>query len=391
MTELSPRTRRLPALRAVSVAPDAAVAAVLIAAGLSLWSANDAGYAEIVWYPVGLLILLLGITLAWATPERALGRVASIIAWAFAAFTAWTFLSILWAGDRGLALTGANRTLVYLVTFVVVARRRWSGFDALGAILAWATATTALGYLALLRADNSEGSLSFLAGRFSSPVQYANANAAMFVLAAWPCFVASAQRRLPWPVRAFALGVASAAVELAMLAQSKGAALAVAATLPFVIAIVRERARQLLPLAATAVLVAAFHRPLLNVYTQMNLGNADTDALLRHAATAIAASFACATIAGALIARFGEPLVQRWPSHARLAGRTLVAAVAMTATISLVIVLADFGDRARPPTEHGMPSHIRATSLRHLTSSLPQAITVTTSGASRPTSFATIH
>ena len=53
---------------------DAAIAIVIAVGCFALWSANDAGYEEILWYPVALLFVLLGVVLAWSAPERALGR-----------------------------------------------------------------------------------------------------------------------------------------------------------------------------------------------------------------------------------------------------------------------------------------------------------------------------
>src|SRR5581483_2931805 len=107
-------------------------------------------------------------------PERRLGPAAVAAVGALAAFTAWAYLSLLWAEDSGLALTGANRSLLYLVVFVVVLRRRWRGPDALAALLCWSLATVIVGLVALLRAGDATHGGAFLFGRFSSPVEYAN-------------------------------------------------------------------------------------------------------------------------------------------------------------------------------------------------------------------------
>src|SRR5581483_2495695 len=128
--------------------------------------------------------------------------------------------------------------------------------------------TVAAGCVVLVQARDVAHDGAFLFGRFSSPVAYANANSALFVVAAWPCVAAFTERRLHWALRAAALGVATVAAELALLGQSKGAALGVAATVIFLTLVVRERARLVLAIALAAVPVALFHRPLLEVFSR---------------------------------------------------------------------------------------------------------------------------
>jgi hypothetical protein len=362
------------ALLGATIAPDVALAMLVVVAGLGLWSANDAGYAEILWYPVGLIFLLLAAMLAWTTPQRSLDRGSTIALAALSAFTAWAFMSILWAGDRGLALTGANRSLVYVVLFVVVARRRWRGLAALVALVAWSVITTAFGVAELARADDVNPAGAFIAGRFSSPVQYANANAALFVLAAWPCVMAFTEARLRWPFRALALGVAVVAVELAVLSQSKGAAIAVAITVAVVIALVPRRGRHLLPIAIAAAVTFLFHVPLLDVYRQADR-TGDTRSLVSAAVVAIVASFACAVATGVLVAGVGERLVARSPRATRLGSIAFVTAAAVASGIALVLVVAHFGGpretahRAwhafRSPGETASSSHFTSTAGNH--------------------------
>src|SRR5581483_11648382 len=149
--------------------------------------------------------------------------------------------------------------------------------------------TVAAGCVVLVQARDVAHDGAFLFGRFSSPVAYANANSALFVVAAWPCIAAFTERRLPWAARALALGLGTAAAELALLGQSKGAALGVAATLVFVVAVVRDRARFLVPVLVVAAVVAILERPLFDVYSKANDGG-DIHRLARDAFVAIAVS-----------------------------------------------------------------------------------------------------
>jgi len=124
---------------------------VTITGCFALWSAHDAGYEEILWYPVALLVLLLGAVLTLSTPARAPGRWTAVSLAALAAYVAWAYVSITWAGDRGIALVGANRALLYLILFAVLATRRWRGIDALALAAAWGFATIVVGCVTLVR------------------------------------------------------------------------------------------------------------------------------------------------------------------------------------------------------------------------------------------------
>jgi hypothetical protein len=91
-------------VKRLSVPPDLLVVGVTTLAAFAVWSSTDGGYAEVVWYPVGIILLLLAVMLVWSAPWRRLGHRSLIAAAGLAGYTAWSFLSIIWAGDRGLDL-----------------------------------------------------------------------------------------------------------------------------------------------------------------------------------------------------------------------------------------------------------------------------------------------
>src|SRR5438876_12290735 len=101
-----------------TVPPDVAVVSLATLVIFAVWSGNDGGYGELLWYPAAVLLLILLVVLAWAAPGRALDRLSLTAVVALGALTGWTFLSILWGGDRGIALTGAHRTLTVLLVFI---------------------------------------------------------------------------------------------------------------------------------------------------------------------------------------------------------------------------------------------------------------------------------
>src|SRR4051794_4058790 len=97
-----------------------ALAAVVL---FVVWATDDAAQAPTTWLPGALLLALLLAICAWTLPlrARALPRALQVALGALAAFTVWSYLTILWARDEGIAWDGANRTLLYLVVFALFA------------------------------------------------------------------------------------------------------------------------------------------------------------------------------------------------------------------------------------------------------------------------------
>jgi hypothetical protein len=82
-----------------------------------------------------------------------------------------------------------------------------------------------------------------LYNRVSWPTGYSNTSASLGVLGFWTLVGVAAERRLLWPVRALALGVAVPALGFAVLTQSRGAAVTLIVVAPLAILLVRERLR----------------------------------------------------------------------------------------------------------------------------------------------------
>src|ERR1700691_6000714 len=100
-------------------APPATVPAFAALALMVVWATDEAGYPLTHWAPGGLIVLaLLAIALAAGRSSRARLRWREIPAavrvavLCLAAYTALSFLSILWAAVPGDAWEGANRTLL---------------------------------------------------------------------------------------------------------------------------------------------------------------------------------------------------------------------------------------------------------------------------------------
>jgi hypothetical protein len=349
------------------------VVALLVAA---TWTANDGGYAEVLWYPGALLLVVLLAVLEWSVPGVALGRRALAALAALALFTGWSFLSIAWADDRGLALTGAGRTLAYLVAFAVALRRPWTRRNAFAWGVLWALAVVGIGLVVFLKGTfAADPTASFAGGRLTAPIDYANANAALFVLPIWPLVVLAQDAEARAELRALAFGAAAAAVDLALLAQSKGAALASFATLLVFVAVGGRRVRRLVPIVVLGALAAAFSRPLFDVYTRVNDHDAPVRAI-RDARSALLWMVAIALVAGWAIAvvdrRFFRGATRLTTGLTRAAGGLLWAG-AVAAVIALLVAfgnpvtLVRHGWRSftNPPTASTASSHFASAAGNH--------------------------
>src|ERR1700693_1659411 len=223
-----------------------------------VWATDQAGYPVTHWAPGGLIVLaLLGLTLAIVPLRRSqVPTTVKIALGSLAAYTAFSYLSILWAGVPGDAWEGANRTLLYLLVFTLFACWPQRGRSAALLLGGWTLAMIGLGTFVLLHLDAaSSAALQAMVsgGRLLYPSGYANANAAQWLMAFWPALLLARSRRLPWGGRGVLGGAAVLLAEVALLSQSRGSLYATPVMLVLVFALLPERTRTfalLVPVAA---------------------------------------------------------------------------------------------------------------------------------------------
>lgn len=338
----APRTLRAPAPAFFLKLPrlDPAIPGAVALVVFAFWGGTDGGYSELVWYPSGLLLLVLLLVTEWSVPGRQLGRRSWLALGAFGAFTAWAYMSISWASDRGLALTGANRTLVYLVVFLLALRRPWGSKQLATWTGVWAFAIAVVGLTRLLvGVASAHPTDMFEGGRLTVPVQYPNANAALFVLAVWPLVRLAQEPRLHAALRALALAGAGASFDLALLAQSKGAALGGLVALCFYVLFGRNRLRLVIPLLLVFGTALALHGPLLDVYSRSNDGHGAAAAIHAAAIAILLGSLALLAL-GLVVAvvdsRFASVPSRRMALLARAAAVALGTAVAVGAVVGIL-------------------------------------------------------
>jgi O-antigen ligase len=325
----------------------------LLGVGVFLWwAATEGGYAPTTWYPGALLFLVLALAVArWPARGTTPQLPAAVAVALLTAFAIWSFLSIAWAGVKGDAWDGANRTLMYATVFAAFALPRWRPREVAGLLAVFAVGVAAIG-AGVLAVD---GASAFAGNRFADPMGYANANAALFLVAFWPAVALAARPELHWTVRGLLLASGGVVLQLAVLAQSRASFIAGSVALAIHVLLSPERSRALLALLPVGGVTLASLGPLLDVYAS------GTEAELRSAVArerlALALSAAALLGWGALSAAFGRRRARRrvpFPARARLLAVTGASAGALLVTLAVGAAVAGFpGSRFTGGLESG--------------------------------------
>ncbi|HEY6758624.1 MAG TPA: O-antigen ligase family protein [Baekduia sp.] len=285
-------------------------APTLLAVGVLLaWTPLDGGQAITRWAPGAIVLLaLLGLALVALAPLRwaELPGAVRVAALALGAFTAWSFLSIAWADDRGVALEGADRTLLYLAAFLLFALWPQRPATAAWVLGLWTFGVGAIAVITLVRIGAvADPSRLFGGDRLIEPIGYANAEAAMWLMALWPAVTLAASDRVPWPLRGIAAALAVVLLDVALLSQSRGSLLALPVCAVLLVAIVPGRLRTI------AVLVPVLGAAAAALPKVLDMGDAldgtDRGAVLDAASKVTSTVLLLAVVAGVVVA-----LVAAW-------------------------------------------------------------------------------
>jgi UDP-GlcNAc:undecaprenyl-phosphate GlcNAc-1-phosphate transferase len=274
----------------------AALGAVGLAAGLSpLFSAY---YSPGVWVPLGLLVVVAAAAVAVARPHS-IPRPAVAAVAGLAGLGLWSLISSGWAQSAESATVEANRWLSYaalllLATALTRGRRRASLLlVAVGVGIAVVAATV------LARMLGGDPATLFVSGRLNSPLGYINGEGCVFAMGCWAA-LALAERRQPLLAGLGATGAVAMAC-LALLSQSRGAAIASFAALVVALVAIPGVRRRVLALAVIAGGVALAAGPVVRVYSTGQASVASPVA--HHAAVSILAAAALTgAVWGALVA-----------------------------------------------------------------------------------------
>jgi len=313
-----------------------------------VWAVSQAGYPVSHWAPGGLLIVglvavaLISVPGGWRTAPRSVLVAVGLLG----AYTAWSYLSILWAGSPGDAYEGATRTLLYLAVFGLFAL--WAKAPNHGAWLlgAWTAAMVGLCGIELARLGFGHPTSMFADGRLIEPAGYPNAAAAQWLMAFWPAVALAGWPRLHLGWRALSAGGAVALAGLALLSQSRGSVFALPLTALVFFLVVPGRLRNLGVLAVVAAGVAAAVPALLHVNVALTHQPPQAGSSAISTAVAVLAAAACGAAGALAIAlRLADRRVGTLPAEQRARLRRGVGvAVALLLGLGAVTGLAVIGN-----------------------------------------------
>ena len=239
-----------------------------------LLAAADAGYYPTAWYPAALFVLaLLVVTTITVGFPRRLPWPALTALVLFAAYTAWTYLSITWAGQQGDAWEGANRTALYLLVFALFALWPMSETGGRMVLGLFGLGVAGIGLVEALRVDAAANPAGFFVdARFLEPAGYINSNVALWMLGALACLFSAAARESLVLLRPLFLAGAGLLAALALMGQSRGWALALPVALVLFVLVTPGRVRLLAAIAFVGVGVFLAREPLVAVHDDAGIG-----------------------------------------------------------------------------------------------------------------------
>jgi O-antigen ligase len=312
--------------------PLAAVALVTF-----VWfAASNGGFDGTTWLPGSLIVLALLVIAVLTVPAPAVPRLVAVAAIALMAYAAWNYLSIAWSAQKGDAWDGANRTLLYALTFALFALWRPRGRAAVALLILYSVGVTTVGIAELLRAAGAAHARGFFSeGRFASPAGYMNANVALWFTALWPCVILGARRELHAALRGLLIGCAVVLCGLAVLGQSRGWLFTAPVAGLLIVAIVPRRVRTVLTLAFVLAVTGIVTDTLLDVYRAA--ATPRFDAAVSDAVRALVVAGLLGGLAGGLLAGLEQRLRRPSRRRERQSGYALAALAVVAAVAGLAV------------------------------------------------------
>lgn len=325
----------------------AAPSTPLLVAGacvLAWFALDQGGQPPATWAPGGLMLFgLLAVGIAVLRPRlHGLPRSTVLAGALLAGYCAWSYASVGWADDQGAAWEGANRTLIYLAAFVLFGLWQQTPSSA-GAVLAILAATVAGATAAIvLRLAVTDDARPLLpTGRLLDPTGYANATAALLIMAGMVTLCVAASSRVSWWLRGFSAAALVLLLDGALLAVSRGSLIATPTTVAVLLLVAPERLRRLAVLVPVAVAVLVAAGPILELTDLLDTSEPPTGAEGAHRVARLVLLGAGAT--GLLVA-LAALVEQRRPPSAALARRihrvsAVVVGVVLTVAVAGAVVV----------------------------------------------------
>ena len=328
--------------RLVAESPGAVPGAVLMI--VFVWfAADEAGFRGVTYLPGALLLLALLAVMVATLPRPRPTRAATLAVAGLAAYAAWSYLSILWADNQGIAWDGANRTVFYALALALFALWPVRPGPAAWLLGAYALGVATVGLVELLRVAAAANPIGFMPeGRLSEPAGYANANVALWFSAFWPCAMLASRREVFPPVRGLLLGAAGLLLGLCLLGQSRAWFFVGPISVLLAVAFVPGRARVIVTLGVLALAMLPMLDPVLNVYDTFER-DVNVAAEVDEATRAIVLVSAALAVLGALVAVLDMRLRVEERTARRL-DRGVVAGFIAVLAVGALVVFAVEGD-----------------------------------------------
>jgi hypothetical protein len=326
--------------------PVAPLGFLVVAAWVALAWLNG-GYPATRWGPIGIG-LCLGLWLALALlPVRLgdLGKARIVACASLAAFALLAYLSILWAVAPGDAWTGADRGLIAVASFLVLALWPWSKRGVTAILVAFVLAVVGSAVVELFRvAFASDPAGLFEDGRLVGPIGYVNGTVAFWMLALWPAVHLGSTQAGPRWLRPLALAGASLFLDLSVFGESRAWLPALGLSAVLALALARQRMRWLIgfAIAGSGTLVA---QPFLVDVFERSDDVRDFASLIDRAVVAMVATSAAVALAGVAWVALDNRVTLR-PNQHRVLAIAVAGLVAACVIASAAVGLAKVGNPA---------------------------------------------
>jgi tetratricopeptide (TPR) repeat protein len=289
----------------------------------------SAYYSTGVWTLVGLLLVIAAAMGTVARPPRITLPV-SLLVLGVTGLGLWSLLSTTWAQAAEQAVVDGNLWLAYtalvLLTLVLIARRGH-------AVTLLACVGIGIGVVAasvLVRLLGTDPGTLFVGARLNFPLGYINGEGCVFAMGVWPA-LALAERRHP-VVAATGVGASVVMASLALLSQSRGAAIATGITILLALFVIPGWRRRALAMAVIVGGFAAAASSVAHIYAVGKTGAVITTAA-HHAGLAIAvAAFAAGLVWGVGVALANKVSLRE--------GRLAVFAERVATVLAVVVIAA---------------------------------------------------
>ena len=271
------------------------VLALLCALTLAL-AYEGGAYGPATWLPFSVGVAALAVVLGTSAPALTADRLQKVILALFAAQTAWTFASLLWASSTANAWEEANRTAFYaLVIALTFAAMRWGRRIALTwlPVLLLAVTVTVAVVTVLMLGFKPEPAELLPGGRLSYPVTYTNGLASFLMIGFWLALgLANATHRrasrrkatlagpgtgpahrFRWWMQPILLAMGAFLAAMAFLSQSRGALWTLCLVVPFFFILSPHRVRAFVNLGIVLLPVIVFWGKWSAAYSAVSAGN----------------------------------------------------------------------------------------------------------------------